>query len=161
MRAIRKVEAILFLVLHGRRHFDRNIWRSARFPLNRQLVASGNSGFITCLCTEIHPDGRVVLANAGHLSPYQNGVEIDCGASLPLGLTTDAEFNEVTIRLSPGDKLTLLTDGIVEARSSGGELFGFERTLAISNQSAQHIAQAAQAFGQDDDVTVLTVEFQS
>jgi len=54
-------------------------------------------------------------------------------------------------------RLTLLTDGVVEARSKSGELFGFERTASISNQPAEAIAFAAQRFGQDDDITVLTI----
>jgi serine phosphatase RsbU (regulator of sigma subunit) len=54
-------------------------------------------------------------------------------------------------------QLTLLSDGVVEARNSAGELFGFDRTQAISGQSAQNIAGAAQAFGQEDDITVLTL----
>ena len=41
--------------------------------------------------------------------------------------------------------------------NSGGELFGFERTAAISTDSAQNIARAAQHFGQDDDIAVLTL----
>jgi serine phosphatase RsbU (regulator of sigma subunit) len=51
----------------------------------------------------------------------------------------------------------LLSDGVVEARSSAGELFGFERTRAISAESAAAIAAAAQRHGQEDDITVLTV----
>jgi serine phosphatase RsbU (regulator of sigma subunit) len=54
--------------------------------------------------------------------------------------------------------MTLLTDGVVEARNQDGELFGFERTAALSSDSAEAIAQRAQAFGQDDDITVLTVD---
>jgi sigma-B regulation protein RsbU (phosphoserine phosphatase) len=38
-------------------------------------------------------------------------------------------------------------------------LFGFERSAALSIQSADAIASAAQAFGQDDDITVLTVSY--
>ena len=38
-------------------------------------------------------------------------------------------------------------------------LFGFERTAAISTQSAEAIAKVAQAFGQEDDITVLTLTF--
>jgi hypothetical protein len=36
-------------------------------------------------------------------------------------------------------------------------LFGFERTAAASTQPAESIAKTAQAFGQDDDITVLTI----
>jgi serine phosphatase RsbU (regulator of sigma subunit) len=51
----------------------------------------------------------------------------------------------------------LLTDGVVEARNGAGELFGFDRTAANASLTAEAIAQQAQAFGQDDDITVLTV----
>ena len=51
----------------------------------------------------------------------------------------------------------MLTDGIAEARSKSGELFGFERTASISILSAEHIAATAAAFGQQDDITVLKV----
>ena len=53
--------------------------------------------------------------------------------------------------------MTFLSDGVLEARNPSGELFGFERLAAISIQPAEAIAQAAQAFGQEDDITVLTV----
>jgi len=52
-----------------------------------------------------------------------------------------------------------LTDGVVEARDKAGALFGFERSAALSTQSAEAIACAAQAFGQDDDITALTLSY--
>jgi serine phosphatase RsbU (regulator of sigma subunit) len=64
---------------------------------------------------------------------------------------------DTSVALNPGEQLTLVTDGVVEARNDAGELFGFERTAALSGNSAEAIAQAAQAFGQEDDITVLTV----
>jgi sigma-B regulation protein RsbU (phosphoserine phosphatase) len=50
-----------------------------------------------------------------------------------------------------------MTDGVVEARGKDGGLFGFARTQAISNQPAEGIAQADQSFGQDDDISVISV----
>ena len=47
----------------------------------------------------------------------------------------------------PGERLTLLSDGVVEARDGTGELFGFERTAKISTESAESIALAAQSTG--------------
>jgi hypothetical protein len=38
-----------------------------------------------------------------------------------------------------------------------GNLFGFDRTAAISRETAETIVHAAQAFGQDDDITVLSI----
>ena len=116
-------------------------------------------GFATCVCADISEDGELTLANAGHLAPYCNGEEIPLDSSLPLGIYHHAEYSETTLKLAPGDQLTFLSDGVVEAQSPTGELFGFDRTAAISTQSAEAIAAAAQAFGQEDDITVLTLTF--
>jgi len=114
-------------------------------------------GFATCICADLSADGTVKIANAGHLSPYRNGAEIQCEPGLPLGMTPDAEYSELAMGLAPGDRITFLSDGVVEARNAAGELFGFERTAAISTQSADSIAHAAQTFGQEDDIIVLTL----
>jgi serine phosphatase RsbU (regulator of sigma subunit) len=129
--------------------------------LNRQMLDAQESGFITCLCVRLSRQGVVTLANAGHLSPYCRGEEIAVDSGLPLGLTADAEYGETVIELGPGDTLMLLSDGVVEAMNPQHQLFGFERTRAISAQSAHDIAAAAQAFGQEDDITVLTVRSQA
>jgi serine phosphatase RsbU (regulator of sigma subunit) len=78
-----------------------------------------------------------------------------CG--LPLGIHPDADYQETQFTLPAGQSLTFLSDGVVEARNASGELFGFDRTLAISDSGADAIAQMAVAFGQDDDITVLTL----
>ncbi|HEX3986741.1 MAG TPA: SpoIIE family protein phosphatase [Acidobacteriaceae bacterium] len=126
--------------------------------LNR-ILGGMTSGFTTCLCARIAPDGAMSVANAGHLAPYRNGEELELPPGLPLGLAADAEYEETTLQLKPVDTLTFLSDGVVEARNGNGELFGFERTLRISGQSAQAIAEAAQRFGQEDDITVLRLAF--
>jgi len=127
--------------------------------LNAQLADSSAGGFVTCLCILASSDGTLRLANAGHLPPYQNGEEIALESGLPLGIAELANYAESTLALAPGDRLTLLSDGVVEAQSATRELFGFDRTAAISTQSAEAIAGAAQQFGQEDDITVLTVTF--
>ena len=126
--------------------------------LNSQMLAAQESGFITCLCMRISPQGAVALANAGHLSPYLRSEEVEVESGLPLGVAADQQYGETTLQLEPGQSLTLLSDGVVEAMNAQKELFGFERTRAISAQSAHSIAEAAQQFGQDDDITVLTVK---
>jgi len=47
--------------------------------------------------------------------------------------------------------------GVVEARDAAGELVGFDRTRALSSCPAGEIAAAAKEYGQDDDITVLTL----
>lgn len=127
--------------------------------LNRQLIQSHESGFVTCLCARILAGGQITFANAGHLAPYRNGEEVKIDFGLPLGIAADAAYGESAFQLVPGDMLTLLSDGVAEARNKTGELFGFDRAAAIATQSAGSIAQAAQDFGQEDDITVLTLSF--
>lgn len=62
-------------------------------------------------------------------------------------------------QLREGDALTFLSDGLAEARNGAGDLFGFERTQGMIGQSAEAIAEAAQCFGQEDDITALTLQF--
>jgi serine phosphatase RsbU (regulator of sigma subunit) len=127
--------------------------------LNLEMLRTEDGGFITCLCARLSHNGTVAIANAGHLAPYRNGGEVEVNSGLPLGIAAEAEYAETGFQLGPGDALMLLSDGVVEARNAAGELFGFERTAAISTEPAEKIAQTAQAFGQEDDITVLTLTF--
>jgi hypothetical protein len=127
--------------------------------LNAQMIGRSGGHFATCLVAALSHDGNLRLANAGHLPPYRNGRELEMEGSLPLGMTEHLEPVIQIFRLDPDDTLTFLSDGVVEAQNQHGELFGFDRTRSISNQSAETIAQAAQAFGQEDDITVLTLNF--
>ena len=127
--------------------------------MNQRMLGRSEGGFTTCLVLRSDPDGTLIAANAGHLSPYRNGDEMHLESGLPLGIALETTYAESTIHLAPNDRLTFLTDGVVEAQSPTGELFGFARTAAISTQSAEQIAQAAQQFGQEDDITVLTLQF--
>jgi serine phosphatase RsbU (regulator of sigma subunit) len=125
--------------------------------LNRVLHESRVGGFATCLCADFTAAGEVTLANAGHLPPYCNSREIELSSSLPLGIAAAAQYAETTLQLAPGETLTFLSDGVVEARNEGGELLGFERMAGLTVKRAEEIAEAAQNWGQEDDITVLTV----
>jgi HAMP domain-containing protein len=119
--------------------------------LNR--VLSGSDSFTAFFGA----NGELVVANAGHLPPYLNSQEVHLPGGLPLGVLPDVVYEEVQLYLHPGDRLLLLSDGVVEARRPSGELFGFDRVHNLSNQSAFYIADAAKDFGQEDDITVVTV----
>ena len=127
--------------------------------LNRSLCGRLQGGFVTAMILRLHPTGVVTLANAGHLPPFLNQRELKLEGSLPLGLVSAAEYEEISILTHPGDHLALYTDGLVEARNATGELYGFDRlqTLFASKPSAEQATEAAVAFGQDDDITVLTL----
>jgi hypothetical protein len=127
--------------------------------LNDRTMGRSHGGFTTCLTAHITPEGLLTLANAGHLPPYLNGRELAIPPSLPLGIIAGARYESISVPLHPGDRLTFVSDGVVEAQSKSGELFGFERTLDISREPATRIAEIARAFGQLDDITVVTLEF--
>jgi hypothetical protein len=125
--------------------------------LNERMRGRSQGGFTTCLVLRADPDGTVTFADAGHLSPYVQGKEVPVENGLPLGLSARSTYVESRFCLATGERLTLLTDGIVEARNSSGELFGFNRTAEIAGESASTIVHAAQEFGQEDDITVVTL----
>ncbi len=127
--------------------------------LNERLIGRTGGHFATCLAAQLHPDGRLRIANAGHLAPYLNGAELALPGSLPLGLAVKIEPSWQVFQLRPGDKLTFMTDGVAEARNSKGELFGFERARIHCNEPLDEIVRRAQQFGQNDDITVLRVEY--
>jgi hypothetical protein len=142
----------------------------AQFTPNPGKMLAGLNGvlygrqtsFTTCLALHVATDGRVTAANAGHLHPYLNGRELALEPNLPLGFANPedaaATYTETRFFLGENDTLTMLTDGVPEAANAHTrELFGFERTQTISGQTPQTIAQTAQAFGQNDDITVLSV----
>ena len=129
--------------------------------MNQRMLARSNGGFTTCLVLRVDPDGTLTVANAGHLPPYCNGEELTVESDLPLGLHGESTYEEAKFELQAGAQLTLLTDGVVEARSRTGELFGFARTKTLSRRSAAQIMREACAFGQEDDITVLTISLAS
>jgi len=126
--------------------------------LNRRLLGR-QSAQATCLALRISPEGDLVLANAGHLPPYLNDSPLPMEGALPLGMISGAEFSVMHFHLDPDDKLILLSDGIAEATDPNGNLFGFDRIqqLLQSHISVSALADAAQLFGQEDDISLIAL----
>jgi hypothetical protein len=122
-----------------------------------QVLYGQIGGFVTCCAARIAADGAMTIANAGNPAPYCHGEEMAIEPGLPLGIIAEASYAETRHQLVPNDQLTFVSDGVIEATSPTGELYGFERTQAISNQSAHTIAETVKLFGQEDDITVLTL----
>ena len=125
--------------------------------LNAALLDQGDLGFTTACCVRLEADGSFCFANAGHLNPYLDGEELGSEGALPLGMDALARYSVLRGRLLPGQRMVLLSDGVLEARSRKGELFGFERTRDLVGMEASAIADVAQRFGQEDDITVLSL----
>jgi Stage II sporulation protein E (SpoIIE) len=126
--------------------------------LHDRLMGRTCGGFSTALAAHIADDGLVTIANAGHLSPYLDGREVEIAGALPLGIIDGGQYETMTFVLQAGSRLTFYSDGVVEAQNETGELFGFERAKAISMEPAAAIVEAAVRFGQSDDITVVTIE---
>lgn len=153
-----KAAMTVSLIVGTLRTFARHCTSPAQLldEVNRALLGRSD-GFATRLALMVRSSGKITVANAGHPNPYLDGVEIQTEANLPRGLDGEVRYSEITFLLDPGSFCTLVTDGVVEATSPSGELYGFERTQAVSNQPAHAIAEAARQFGQEDDITVLSV----
>jgi hypothetical protein len=127
--------------------------------LNDRMMGRSHGGFTTCLAAHIDASGLLTLSNAGHLAPYFNGEEVEVAGALPLGIRPRLTYEATTLQLKHGDRLTFVSDGVVEAQAKNGALFGFDRTRELSLQPAAQIAETARLFGQSDDITVVTVDY--
>ena len=125
--------------------------------LNAALRAHRTGHLATCLVCHLAADGLVTLASAGHPAPYRNGSEMEMAGALPLGAIEDAGYEDSTLRMEPGDRLMLISDGILEAQDGQGNLLGFAAAAQAASLSAHAIAEAALAHGQTDDITALAV----
>ena len=125
--------------------------------MNQRLIGRSHGGFTTCLVLRADPDGTLTMANAGHISPYLAGKELVLETGLPLGIVWSPAYEETTFSDGGGRAVDAGDGWSGGGARCVGALLGFERTTALSVESAEVVAEAAQGFGQDDDITVLTV----
>jgi hypothetical protein len=116
---------------HSRRH---GLGLLETFTAIDQVVADqfGSEKFVTGQLARLDlGTGELSWVNAGHPHPLvsRNGrplEDIRCETSLPMGLGS-VPAGVANICLEPGDAVLFLTDGVIEARSPEGELFGRRR----------------------------------
>lgn len=144
--------------------------------VNGALVRrSVESRFATVFHGLLTPEGSMVACNAGHNPPLllrrDGSTEWIKAGGLLVGIFEQAEFDEQAFALAPGDALVMYSDGVTEAESATGEMFGEERLVAslqgtASKRASEIVAQvldSVRAFsdgtGQADDITVLVVRY--
>jgi serine phosphatase RsbU (regulator of sigma subunit) len=112
--------------------------------------------------------GTVDLVNAGHVAPYlarnSEVTTIDLPADLPLGLFPNTSYRSDTLTLEPGDRLVLVTDGMLERSAAGLDLPGAIRDTRSSHprEAVREMAdRALDATGHalSDDATVLCLDW--
>ena len=127
---------------------DTGLTGSAIFSrLNDLIHRSTDSRSYMTLALFVYDPGsrRAELTNAGQLAPYRvspDGVESRSLPSFPLGVSERTEFSTGSWQLAAGDKVVLLSDGLVECRNPSGDLFGFERLEKILEREAASDAPA-------------------
>lgn len=128
--------------------------------------------FVTCLFAVLEPaTGRLTFANAGHNLPYvrtADGVSELRATGMPLGLMPGMEYEVKTALLPSGAVMLLTSDGIVEAHSPNGTMFGFGKLMGLVGGSGTAakltstiLAELDRFCGDgndpEDDVTIVTV----
>ncbi|RMI25810.1 MAG: hypothetical protein D6681_01295, partial [Calditrichaeota bacterium] len=146
--------------------------------LNEVLCQRSRRGmFVTFFYGILHlRSGEFLFADAGHLpflriSPDGKTEWISSSRGVPLGVSPNYPFQSHTLKLTPGDTLTLITDGIVEARNSEGEMYSMERVEQCLSQlqptapdTLNHLMEDVHQFTgkapQHDDLTALVLRWQ-
>lgn len=146
--------------------------------VNAVLTRDNRHGrFMTLLLVLVDPHGgRVRFASAGHdpakiYDPRTRTFTSLEGGDLPLGVSHDVKYEEYGFdKLSPGQIVFMGTDGVWEARSPNGKMFGKAAFGEIiqkhAHESAEEIGRALEAAidkhtaGKPprDDVTVVIVK---
>jgi serine phosphatase RsbU (regulator of sigma subunit) len=108
--------------------------------LNEQMIHGGLSDrFVTLAVMVIDPDSNVVtVVNAGHMSPKlfrgSTGELVDAisldSTGVPIGALPGYPFEQITMPMEVGDSLVVFTDGVTDAMSPTGEMYGAERVDA-------------------------------
>lgn len=129
--------------------------------------------FVTMFAVALNTGtGELEFANAGHnlpvlRSPIHGNHWLSARPGLPLGVLDDYLYTSGITSLLPGEGAVLYTDGVTEARSATGELFGDDRLMsaldtcghdaACAVERLEHsVASFAQGAEQTDDLTVLS-----
>lgn len=118
--------------------------------VNRFLCEKvGGQKYATLVVARLLASGEMEVINCGHVPPLiiSGGIvhKFEAG-NLPVGLIPTAEFEAATVRLKPGDRLLVVTDGVTEAEDSTGEFFGTDRLEECSRQGFAAIEQAVTLF---------------
>ena len=142
----------------------------------------GGDQFVTAVLAELDlASGRLTFHSAGHPEPLLlrgRVVKTLTGEpGLPFGLLSAGPRTPPALQsesLEPGDRLVLFTDGVVEARTAGGEFFGVERLADFVARQASAGLPAPEAMRQlmhailahqegqlQDDATVVLVEWET
>ena len=118
--------------------------------VNRQLcrIRSGSLNIVLSCALFDFKKRTLILTNHGLPFPIRvrkKAVFLDSGG-LPLAMKTDIRFKEKKIRFRKGDLYLFYSDGLLECRNPKGEMFGFDRLLRTSEETADMDPEGARDF---------------
>ncbi len=128
--------------------------------------------FVTCFYAILDPaSGHLCFANAGHDIPYlsRSGEIHELRArGMPLGLMPEQSYAEEEMVIHKDDTILFYTDGLVEAHSAEGEMFGFPRLQNLLKNGSHAddfidlLIRELESFTgpvweQEDDITLVRV----
>jgi sigma-B regulation protein RsbU (phosphoserine phosphatase) len=141
--------------------------------MNAALCGNTQNEYVTAAYVHLDAQaGELRYAAAGHppMLLMRNGVVTEIAENgMLLAALEDASFSSTSRRIEAGDRIVLYTDGILEARSSAGKMFGDEALHEAVRESAalapagaaDRIVEQVRAWAktQDDDLTLLVCDF--
>ncbi len=90
--------------------------------------------YATMVIARIQNDGMLEYVNCGHVTPLlvsEGGCHELEGGNLPVGLLNDVGYEAGKIKVSPGARLIIVTDGVTEAEDPQGDMYGCERLAKL------------------------------
>ena len=146
--------------------------------VNRQICANNREEMFVTVWLGILEisTGKLSAANAGHEYPAMRHPDglfelVKDKHGFVIGGMDGVKYREYELRMTPGSKLFLYTDGVPEATDANQELFGTDRMLEALNSDPdaapadilKNVRSAVDSFVKDaeqfDDLTMLCVEY--
>jgi serine phosphatase RsbU (regulator of sigma subunit) len=135
--------------------------------LNQFLCTRNVGKYATMVMLKLFPDGNVEYMNCGHIQPlhvHDAGVNQLEESNLIVGLLPAASYSSARCTLQPGERILLVTDGLVEAENSAGDPFGDSRLNEVAlhqdlNGILDHVARFQSPNEAQDDCTVVEVRY--
>lgn len=174
-----RLSALAVAAFRNARRRGDDLEEQASFVHARLADAFDREGYVTGQLLRIDVDRpeRSQIVNAGHPTPFlqREGrpiARLRLEAGLPFGMPFDNDLRAVPLPLRRGDRLVLVSDGVLEARPEGGELFGEPRLVASltelrslpPREAARRVIAAVRehrAADLTDDATMVVIDIRS
>jgi len=144
--------------------------------LNQEIAGRfGDNRYATLFWAAYDADTAVLTyVNAGNPSPILIGADGEMerlnSDSFPIGMFANARYTAKDVRIGPGSRLIIFSDGLTDAQNAVGEDFGDERLIdccrtispaidaeGVAERLMQAVAEWSTGTEQFDDTTVVVV----